>query len=219
MRLLIGQVRRRHGRSDDALHHDGDQFIIGGRSPESPVAEIHAGYDIAIRPVAVGAIDAVELLAGLDVGGTVALLRAQRAGHQGSPRRPTGKPQTAHGHATFRSENRLLQAMLIRRGRRGQCGWGFGGGGRITGIFVFGDVFFPLLTKRSQVERGSERVRQVTRRAVGLPWGIGSTVADLGSNRGGREWEVVEAEADGTLAGWSMAPIDYGDRVDQSPLL
>jgi len=25
---------------------------------------------------------------------------------------------------------------------------------RITGIFVFGEVFFPRLTKRSQVERG-----------------------------------------------------------------
>ena len=75
MRLLIAQVGGRHGRSHDALHHDGDQFIVGGGAMERAMAEIDARYEIAIGPVAGGAIDSVKALTGLDVGGTVALLR------------------------------------------------------------------------------------------------------------------------------------------------
>jgi hypothetical protein len=49
---------------------------------ETAVTEVHARDEIAVGSMAVRAIDAVELLTGLDVGGTVALLRERGAGKE-----------------------------------------------------------------------------------------------------------------------------------------
>ncbi len=155
VRLLVAQIRRRHGRPLDALQHDGDQLIVGGRAAKGPVAEIDARNRVSIRTMAGGTIHTVELFAGLDVGGTVALLRAQRASHKneasyaGRPQKSRTPPPTRHHRSTFFqnwSFGRYLNSGKVGGVNVGwvvgDWGQGVGGSGRIRGIFVFADAFF-----------------------------------------------------------------------------
>ena len=52
----------------NAVQHRCDQIVIGGGAAEAAVEQVDARNKIALGPVAVGAIDAVELLAAMSSG-------------------------------------------------------------------------------------------------------------------------------------------------------
>jgi hypothetical protein len=65
--LLVGHVRRRHGRPGHALADDRNEILVGLRGLELTAPEIDAGNLIAVRTVAIGAALSEDASAIFDV--------------------------------------------------------------------------------------------------------------------------------------------------------
>ena len=103
------QLERRHARGR-AVRDDVREILVGGRAAEQAAAEVDAGNLVAIPPVTLDAVRAVNPVARGDVflavlSGVILVeqwLRARRDGHYyGRPHHKRDQRRAPHGHSTL----------------------------------------------------------------------------------------------------------------------